>query len=305
MGGATGATQSAQPHGAGTDERPAVAQAGRGDARPTAEVELGVAVEHRLCRVEERGAEAQGDRTAHDDEIEVEQVAHRRHGAADQVAGALHDLVGRFGGRATGDRLDGPARRLGLEAPARPAPAPPTVGLDDHMADVPGVARGAVEQLAVQHDAATHPGRHHHRHEVRRALRGAEPALGQCQRLRVEVAEHGQAEAVDEVLTQREAAPRRGVQRRDGVDIAFQRTRRTHADHERPEMMVLGGPLDHVVHDVGERVEQLHVVEGVVDRYLGAIDQLATGCHQPGSHLGAADVDRHDDVVLGVHDMPR
>ena len=56
------------------------------------------------------------------------------------------------------------------DASASRQPAPrthtPAVRLDDDVADVTGVALGAVEQPAVEHDAAADPGRHDHGDEV-------------------------------------------------------------------------------------------------------------------------------------------
>ena len=61
--------------------------------------------------------------------------------------------------------MTGP-RRLRLEAPVAPAGAAAAVGHDDDVADVAGVAAGAVEQAAVEHDAAADAGRHDHGEEV-------------------------------------------------------------------------------------------------------------------------------------------
>ena len=65
---------------------------------------------------------------------------------------------GASAGGLPGDRRDGETRRLGLEAAAAPARARATFGLDDEVADVAGVAVGAVEQPAVEHDAAADAG---------------------------------------------------------------------------------------------------------------------------------------------------
>ena len=80
-------------------------------------------------------------------------------------------------GGPAGGGADGGARRLGLEA-ARGAPQPHAapVGLDDDVADVAGVAGGAVEQPAVEHDPAADPGRHHHGEEVRARRRRRRPS---------------------------------------------------------------------------------------------------------------------------------
>ena len=57
--------------------------------------------------------------------------------------------------------------------PRRAARAQAAVGLDDHVADVAGVAAGAVEQPAVEHDAAADAGGHDHGQEVATAPRAA------------------------------------------------------------------------------------------------------------------------------------
>ena len=53
--------------------------------------------------------------------------------------------------------------------PRAPQPHGAAVGLDDHVADVAGVAVGAVEQPAVEDDAAADAGRHDHREVVAHA----------------------------------------------------------------------------------------------------------------------------------------
>ncbi len=62
------------------------------------------------------------------------------------------------------------------------------------MANVTGVPVVAVEQSAIQHDAATHAGRHHHGQVVVDAAGRAQPALAQGQRLGVVVHRHRQAQ---------------------------------------------------------------------------------------------------------------
>ena len=133
--------QAADADGAGADERPTVAEAGRRDAGVAAVRQAAAGAQLLLGGVEERRREPEGDAAADDDELEVEQVAQRCRAAPDDASGALHDLVGRLGRRAAGDRLDGQARRLGLEAAAGAAAAAPAVGLDDDVPDVAGVGR--------------------------------------------------------------------------------------------------------------------------------------------------------------------
>ena len=197
------------PHRAGSDQRRPVAESRRRDPRLPAVRQAGGRAELLLGGVEERRGEAEGDPAADDDEVEVEQVAHRRRRPADEPSGALHDLVRRFGRRAPGDRLDRQPGRLGLEAAARAASAAPAVGVDDEVADVAGVGRRAVEQLAVEDDAAADAGRHAHHAVVVVALGGAHPALGEGQRLAVEVAVHPLRRQLAQSLAERELPPRR------------------------------------------------------------------------------------------------
>ena len=145
---------SSDPDRPGSDQRCSIAEPGRRDPRLPTVRQTGARAELLLGGVEERRREPEGDAAADDDEVEVEQVAERRRRPADEATGALHDLVGRLRRRSTGDRLDRQARRLGVEAAAGTARAPSTVGVDDQVADVAGVGRRPVEQLAVEDDAA-------------------------------------------------------------------------------------------------------------------------------------------------------
>ena len=60
--------------------------------------------------------------------------------------------------------------------PCAPQPHTRAVGLDDDVADVAGVAGGAVEQAAVEHDPAADAGRHDHGDEVALAARPRPPS---------------------------------------------------------------------------------------------------------------------------------
>jgi hypothetical protein len=82
-----------------------------------------------------------------------------------------------------------------LDAAARAAPAQVAVGLDDHMADVPGVAAVAAEQAPVAHDSAADACRHDHADVVAHADRGSSPSFPERKRLGVVVDEHGPLES--------------------------------------------------------------------------------------------------------------
>ena len=132
---------------------------------------------------EEVVAEAERDRAGDDREAQVEQGGDRRDRPADQPAGALAAR------RRAPPRPGAPVRAAmavpdasASRQPRAPHAHTPAVGLDDHVADVAGVAVGAVEQPAVEHDAAADAGRHDHGEEVAhaRARRRASPRRGRA-----------------------------------------------------------------------------------------------------------------------------
>ena len=169
---------------------------------------------HTVLRgVEERGAESKSDRPTHHDQVEVEQIANRRDTAPHESARADHDVVRRLGRRAPGDGFDRRTRRFGLETSTRAAYTPPTVWLDDHVSDVPGVSGGTVEKLAIDHDAAADTSGDHHRHEVATTLGCANPTLGKRQSLRIEIAIHRKQGHLLKALPKREVAPHPNVER--------------------------------------------------------------------------------------------
>jgi hypothetical protein len=70
----------------------------------------------------------------------------------------IDDLSRRLGRCPTGDGPYGDSRSFRLETSVRAATAQPPAGLDDHVTDVAGIARLAVEQPAVDDDAAADTG---------------------------------------------------------------------------------------------------------------------------------------------------
>ena len=128
----------------------------RKDPGPARELDPGALAQLRLRGPEEVVAVAEGDGTSDHREVEVEQGHDRRDGSADQPTGAGALLRGGLRGGRAGARGDGGAARLGLEAALRAARAPTSVGFDDDVADVARVAVVAVEEPAVEDDAAAH-----------------------------------------------------------------------------------------------------------------------------------------------------
>ena len=130
----------------GGADQGAVGPEGAGDdARAAGEVEPAARRRARPCAAAKNGSpKPSATEPADDRERQVEQVRDRRDRAADERArSARRTSSGRVGRRRAGDARDRRARRLGLEAAARAAPAHVSVGLDDHVADVAGVARRA------------------------------------------------------------------------------------------------------------------------------------------------------------------
>src|SRR4051812_47375911 len=113
-----GPDEATQSDRARSDQWPTPAETRRRDPSAATERQLGMLVECFLGRIEEGRAEAERNRSTDDGEIEIEQVADRRDGLADEPTGALHDLVSRLRVWAAGDGLDRRAGSLGLETTA-------------------------------------------------------------------------------------------------------------------------------------------------------------------------------------------
>ena len=144
------------------DERAVVAEPAGHDPGARGEVDAGRAVELGLRGGEEAVAEAEGHRAGDHRQAQVEQVGHRRHRPADQRPGAARSSASASAaGRPVRAAMAVPDASASRQ-PCGAAGARPAVGLDDHVADVAGVAVGAVEQPAVEHDPAADAGRHDH-----------------------------------------------------------------------------------------------------------------------------------------------
>ena len=179
--------------------------------------------------------------------------------------------------------------------PAGAAAAAPAVGLDDDVPDVAGVGRRAVEQLAVEHDAAADAGRHRQHAVVVVALGRALPALGEGQRLAVEVAVHAGAGRA------RASRARSGNSRQAGMltgeTVSQWRVigpAEPTPTHGHAHLVAVGG-VELLLDDAGQRLEVGLRTDVLVDEHDGAVEQLAARRDQPGGELGAADVDgQHD-----------
>ena len=285
------------PDSACTDEGALVAKAGRFDDRLGREVEAGVAPELGVGGVEERCTEAEGDRSRHHGEVEVEEVRDTRHRPAGQRARPLNDRRRRLGGRAPGDGRDRRPGGFCLEAPEATARAGSPVRNDDDVADVPGVAEPAVEETAVEDDAPADTGRDDHRYVVVAADGSAAPPLGQGEGLGVVLHERGEARVLSKAPTEGEGLPAGDVEGRDLVATGGHRATAADATGHEAIRSYLGARRGG---QAGQDGEELLGARPRGGRRLAATREGAVGPDHCGAHLGAADVDGQHRLVHGA-----
>ena len=116
-----------------------------------------------------------------------------------------------------------------------------TSGLHDDVADVTGVARVAIDEFSIDHDAAADTRRHGHRAEVADPDGSPEPPLSESERLRVEIAEDAKTGQLLEVTLQREPVPGGDVDRGDRRAVRLDRTRASDPDRQHLSTMVFAG----------------------------------------------------------------
>ena len=150
--------------------------------------------------------------------------------------------------------------------PRAPHAADGAVGLDDDVADVAGVAVGAVEQPTVEDDPAPDAGRHHHGQVVPMPSGRAEPALPEGQGLGVVVDGGGQAGVGGQPLEEREALPGLDVHRGDRGATPRHRPPRAHPTGR--DRVGRPGPGGHLVDEVGQCGEE-GVTVGPVPPWAG------------------------------------
>ena len=143
--------------------------------------------------MEERRRKSKRNASSHHDQRQIQGITHRRSSHAHEMTRALHDLIGRFGGRASGDRFNGQAGGLGLKAALGTTTAAPTTGFNNHVADVAGVT--ACAHRATRRLRTTPPPTPVDTVSAQKVLvplGGAEPTFGERKRLGVEIAVHPQ-----------------------------------------------------------------------------------------------------------------
>ena len=263
---------------------------------PRAEVEAGPGVDLGLGGGEERRAEAEGHRSGHHRQPEVEQIGHRGHGPADECARPMDHLRGGLGRRPAGDGLDGPARRLALEAAPPAAEAGAAAGFDDDVADVAGIAVPPVEQPPVEHDPAADPGRDDHPDEGarRRPPPRPTPRPGRRPWRRCRRRPAGRSPPPSGAAT--------GSARQAGMW--------TGVSSSPPAVIGPPEPMPHTSAPPGfapisssrptraPKTTSASSVRGVGDRRPGQ-DPAVAGVDEPGGQLRAPDVDGHDGVTHG------
>ena len=303
----------AQADTGGADQGATVSEPARDHPGTPRELQAARPVHLGLGRGEERIAEPERHRSAHDGERQVEEVDHRRQGPADQHPGARHDDGGGQPRRLARDRGQGRPGRLRLEAAAGAAVADAPRGLDDHVADVARVAQPPPEQPAVEHDAASHARRHDHRDVIATARRRPHPALTESERLGVVGNERGQPGQLRQAGAQGERPPGLDVERRHLVAARAHRPAASRPAHDHP--VPGAGGATHALDQRGQVAPQHLGRSGPVGvlAVAGAplrgrprpgglhrpFDQGSVQRDEPGRHLGAADVDGQNEVCHG------
>ncbi len=256
---------------------------------PAREVQARARLDLGLGGGEERCAEAEGDRTAHDREAQVEQVRRRRDRAPDERARPSDQRRGRVPRVPPGDARDRRPRGLRLQTAAPAAHTPSPLGFDDDVTDVAGVAEGAVQETTAGHDAAAHSGRHDHADVVVDAPGRARPAFAERECLGVVVEEHRQPAPLGQARPQREPAPGRDVERRDVLTVARHRAAASHTDGARAPCRLV-----ELVDEGGEHAEDLLGVGGRRCRRIASDEQRAVVAHDSRRELRSSDVDGED-----------
>ncbi len=252
--------------------------------KPAGEGQLGALVQLVLGGVEERLAEAEGDRAADHRQAQVADRRERGQRPPHEEPGALDD--GQRGAlwRPPGLLLDRRSAAVGLQAAAAAAVARATLGLDDDVPEVAGVAQPSVEQPSAAHQPAADTRAHHDPDEVAHAHRGTAPGLAERERLGVVVDDHGELGELLHLGGQREALPGGDVQWRDLATVGIHRAPATHAAADR----VVRCRGEHPQHEARQR--RPHVARRRGDAI--AHEHRARLVDDPGRQLRAADVDR-------------
>ena len=160
----------------------------------------------------------------------------------------------------------------------------------------------AIEQLAVEDDAPADSGRHDDHAVVVVPLGRPHPALGERQRLAVEIAVHtigGRFRS--RYRKEWKLPPRRDRCGRHGFAVGGDRTGASDSDGGDAKIVAIG-ELHLLLDDRGEIVEVRFRPDVRLDGCQRAVDELALGRDQPGFELcSTADVDRQD----GGRQLPR
>ena len=185
--------------GGGADEGAVGAEGAGDDARAARELEAAARVDLGLRGGEERLAEAERDRTRDDREVEVEQVRDRSRPRGRRACPCASTISGgaSAGGRPVMRAIAVPDASASRQ-PRAPHPHSCPSGSTMTWPMWPALPVGAVEQAAVEHDAAADAGRDDHAEVVVAAARRADPTFAERERLGVVVDEHRQAGVLGE-----------------------------------------------------------------------------------------------------------
>ena len=223
--------------------------------------------------------------------LEIEEIADAGDCDTDHLAGPLHGLIGRLSRRTTRDGFDCSSRGFGFETTACSTTTAMAIRLDDHMADVTGIAGRTFQQAAIDHDATADPGAHHHAEKVRFTLGRAEPSFGERKCLRIEISEHRHAHHLFDFGSERKVLPCRDVDRRDPFAIRLDRACRADSGHDDMTVVSLGSSSDLPIDEQLQAVEKARRILVRVGSDHVAIEKFTATRHDTDGDLAAADID--------------
>jgi len=238
---------------------------------------------------QEHVTEAEGNRPGNDRQLQIEQVRNGSDSPSNHRAHSAPFGFRRLGRRNAQTRRDRGTARLCLEHAASVPGQLETVGFDDDMTDMAGVAIGPVEQATSQDDAPAHPGGHHHREIVAHPNGCAKPPFGERKRLCIVVDVGDEPCLLAETLLQREVAPHGDIERRDGCTSPTHRTPAPNATgHFRLTVVA------YLRSDARNPSEQLFGIERIGRGNPSPADNRPLGRHDARLDLRPTDVDRKD-----------
>ena len=198
--------------GGSTHQGGQLAKADGRDPETADEAEPGTLVQFALDGAEEGFAETKGHRTADHRQLEIADRTQRGEGATDEQTRAFDDCLRGPLGWPAGVGLYRRTTAIGLEAALATTRAVASVGFDDHVTYVTGIAQPTLQKAATADYPATDSGAHDDSDEVTLPHRSSTPSFAERDRLGVVVHHRGQSGERFHLCGEWEVAQARDVQ---------------------------------------------------------------------------------------------